>query len=194
EGRGYVLRRIIRRAGRHGHHLGVTGSFLHRLVSPLIEQLGEADPGLVAAQARVDEVLLAEEVQFSRPLAKTRGIRDQAISELKGSELPGDTVFRLYDTYGFPVDLTADIARERELTLDMPGFDVAMSEQKAKARSASRFESDVALDLDGTGETRFDGYDATTSEARILALFAKGEKVDSLAAGESGVVVLDNTA
>ncbi|MDT8397441.1 MAG: alanine--tRNA ligase [Pseudomonadales bacterium] len=194
EGRGYVLRRIIRRALRHGHRLGVSGPFFYRLVATLARLMGEAYPELLEAQARVEETLQAEEEQFSRTLANGMDILEQAIAALQGREIPGETVFQLYDTYGFPVDLTADIARERELTLDLAGFDAAMARQKARARSASRFESTQMLNLEVQGETRFVGYDRLGAEAVVLGLYRDGQMVNGLTTGETGTIVLDNTA
>lgn len=194
EGRGYVLRRIIRRAIRHGHQLGTTAPFFHRLVATLAEVMGEAYPELVAAQRKVEEVLQAEEEQFARTIDNGLAILEKAIKDLDDDVIPGETVFRLYDTYGFPVDLTADIARERNLVLDMDGFDEAMQGQKAMARSASRFESAGILDLKVECETGFVGYDSLQSESNnVIALYKNGESVDSLTAGETGIVLLDNT-
>lgn len=194
EGRGYVLRRIIRRAIRHGHHLGMRDIFFFRLVEPLAAVMGEAFPELREARSRVEETLRNEEEQFSRTLENGMAILEQAITELEGEQIPGETVFRLYDTYGFPTDLTADIARERGLTLDMDGFEKAMEAQRARARSASRFDASETLELDLKGETAFVGYDQLSNEGRIQALLRDGSTVDELEAGETGIVVLDTTA
>jgi alanyl-tRNA synthetase len=194
EGRGYVLRRIMRRAIRHGHHLGMKEAFFHKLVAPLAAVMGEAYPELVATQARVEDVLLGEEQQFARTLDNGMSILADAIAELKGSEIPGDTVFKLYDTYGFPVDLTADIAREKGLTVDQAGFEKAMDAQKKQARAASRFDAEAALSIDADGETRFEGYDSLEASGTVLALYRDGKAVAALEAGERGVVLLDKTA
>jgi len=193
EGRGYVLRRIIRRAIRHGHKLGMNEPFFHKLVAPLADVMGEAYPELVNEKGRVEQALLAEEKQFSRTLDNGMTILEKAITELTGETIPGDTVFRLYDTYGFPVDLTADIARERGLSLDMDGFDSEMARQKAQARSASHFESAEALDIELDHDTGFVGYDNDESAATILGLFKDSKPVDSLLEGETGIVLLDST-
>jgi len=193
EGRGYVLRRIIRRAIRHGHKLGMNEPFFHKLVAPLAHVMGEAYPELVNEKGRVEQALLAEEKQFSRTLDNGMTILEKAITELTGETIPGDTVFRLYDTYGFPVDLTADIARERGLSLDMDGFDSEMARQKAQARSASHFESAEALDIELDHDTGFVGYDNDESAATILGLFKDSKPVDSLLEGETGIVLLDST-
>jgi alanyl-tRNA synthetase len=194
EGRGYVLRRIIRRALRHGHHLGVNEPFFHKLVGPLADVMGQAYPELAQAAGHVAEVLLAEELQFSRTLANGMAILEDAIATLAGKELPGDTVFKLYDTYGFPVDLTADIARERGLGVDLAGFEAAMQGQRQQARAASRFEADQALVIAEPTATRFDGYDQLTSSSRVLALYKDGQPVAELHGGEQGIVLLDTTA
>ncbi|MEX2367230.1 MAG: alanine--tRNA ligase, partial [Pseudohongiellaceae bacterium] len=193
-GRGYVLRRIIRRVIRHGHQLGVTEPFFYQLVAVLAEEMGEAYPELVKAAARVSDTLHKEEELFARTLDNGMAILDQAIAELEGKEIPGETVFKLYDTYGFPVDLTADIAREKGLSIDQAGFEQAMAAQKAMARSASRFESGATLDLGLDGETAFLGYEQLTAEATVQGLFRDGQPVSGLAAGEAGMVVLDSTA
>ena len=193
EGRGYVLRRIIRRAVRHGHQLGQKGTFFHKLVKPLADVMGEAYPELVAAQARVTEVLLAEEEQFSRTLDNGMVMLETAIAQLQGTVVPGETVFKLYDTYGFPVDLTADIARELGLSIDTAGFEKAMNQQKQQARAASRFEADAALVITHDGITNFRGYEGLSSSGKVLALFRDGQPVTILNQGEKGVVILDET-
>ncbi|MGV3592695.1 MAG: alanine--tRNA ligase [Gammaproteobacteria bacterium] len=198
EGRGYVLRRIIRRALRHGHHLGVKEPFFHKLVATLAEVMGEAYPELVKSQARIADVLLGEEQQFSRTLENGMTILANAMDALKGrpndKELPGDIVFKLYDTYGFPVDLTADIARERGIVIDNAGFEQAMAVQKQQARAASRFEAEAALHIDHADATHFEGYEQLESQGTVLALYRGGQKVQELASGEEGVVLLDTTA
>jgi alanyl-tRNA synthetase len=193
EGRGYVLRRIIRRAIRHGNKLGVSEPFFHKLVAPLCDVMGEAYPDLVTAKARVEAALLAEEKQFARTLDNGMAILEKAIAGLDGGTIAGATVFQLYDTYGFPVDLTADIARERGLKVNMAEFDVEMARQKSQARSASHFESAAALDIQLDENTRFTGYDSLQSEAKVLALYRDGKSVDALEEGASGIVLLDTT-
>ncbi|MFT5320544.1 MAG: alanyl-tRNA synthetase [Pseudohongiellaceae bacterium] len=193
EGRGYVLRRIIRRAVRHGHKLGMNEPFFHKLVAPLAAEMGEAYPELKASQARVEEALLAEEQQFSRTLDNGLAILEKAIADLQGDIIPGDTVFKLYDTYGFPVDLTGDIARERGLSLDLEEFDAEMGKQKAQARSASHFETTATLDIRLENGTSFTGYDDLQAEANVVALFKDGKAVDTLEDGESGIVLLNST-
>ncbi|MFZ9585069.1 MAG: alanine--tRNA ligase [Pseudohongiellaceae bacterium] len=193
EGRGYVLRRIIRRAIRHGHHLGMKQPFFHKLVATLATVMGDACPDLVKQQARVADVLLAEEQQFARTLDNGMAILAEAIGKLQGSVIPGEVVFKLYDTYGFPVDLTADIARERQLTLDMAGFEAAMDVQRQQARAASRFEAQEALALGAAAETCFEGYESLTGQSTVLGLFADGNSVPLLQAGQRGVVVMAST-
>jgi len=193
EGRGYVLRRIIRRAIRHGHKLGINEPFFHKLVAPLSEEMGEAYPELVSNKSRVEETLLAEERQFSRTLDNGMSILEKAISELQDKVIPGETVFRLYDTYGFPVDLTGDIARERGLSLDMDGFEAEMAQQKAQARSASQFETTEALDIQLEKGTNFVGYNALEADATVLALFHENQPVEKLIEGQTGIAILDTT-
>ncbi|MBD9481749.1 alanine--tRNA ligase [Pseudomonas sp. PDM14] len=193
EGRGYVLRRIVRRACRHGNKLGAKGSFFYQIVAALVAEMGEAFPELKQQQAHIERVLKTEEEQFAKTLEQGLKILEQDLADLKGSVIPGDVVFKLYDTYGFPVDLTGDIARERELTLDEEGFEREMEAQRVRARSASSFGLDynslVKVDVD----TVFTGYQATQGEGRVVALFKAGAAVDSLSEGEEGVVVLDTT-
>ncbi|MCW8886438.1 MAG: alanine--tRNA ligase [Motiliproteus sp.] len=193
EGRGYVLRRIMRRAIRHGNKLGAQGEFFHKLVATLVEEMGEAYPELAQAQAQVEKVLLKEEQQFAKTLEQGMRILEQDLAELKGTEISGETVFKLYDTFGFPVDLTADIARERELTLDMAGFEKEMDAQRDRARAAGQFSVDYneALQLDV--ETSFEGYDSLDGQAVIETLLSEGDEVDSLSAGQEGAIVLGQT-
>ena len=192
EGRGYVLRRIIRRAVRHGHKLGQTAPFFHRLVAPLDRLMGDAYPELRVAHARVEQALLGEELRFAETLSQGMAILDSVIGELRGTEIPGETVFKLYDTYGFPVDLTADIARERGLTLDETGFERAMDAQRERGRAASQFAGDYArIELDDP--TDFTGYEQHVGDAHIVALFRDGTRVDALAEGEHGMVALDRS-
>ncbi len=193
EGRGYVLRRIIRRAARHGYELGCTQPFFHRLVTPLCEQMGQAYPELVQAAERIEEQLLREEERFAETLEQGMKILEQAIVGLSGKQLPGETVFKLYDTYGFPVDLTADIANHRGLSIDMAGFEQAMAAQRERARAASQFATgyDEALELEG--QTEFTGYRKLSDQARVVALYRDGHPVTHLETGEQGLVVLDHT-
>lgn len=191
EGRGYVLRRIIRRAIRHGHKLGAQGAFFHKLVTALADEMGEAYPELKTQQAMISKVLLTEEEQFAQTLDQGMRLLEQAIAELKGKELSGETAFRLYDTYGFPVDLTADVVRERGLSVDMAGFESCMNAQRALARNASQFGSDYAITVDG--KTEFTGYSELDGSATVVALFRDGQPVDAIDEGEQGVVVLEST-
>ncbi|WP_027591469.1 alanine--tRNA ligase [Pseudomonas sp. RL] len=193
EGRGYVLRRIIRRACRHGNKLGAKGTFFHKIVTALAAEMGEAYPELKQQQAHIERVLKNEEEQFAKTLEQGLKILEQDLAELSGSVIPGEVVFKLYDTYGFPVDLTADIARERELSVDEAGFEREMQAQRERARSASAFDLDYNSLVKVEGETRFTGYQGTSGAGTVLALFKEGMKVDSLSAGEEGVVVLDQT-
>ena len=193
EGRGYVLRRIIRRAIRHGHHLGMKQPFFHKLVATLAEVMGAAYPEIARNQQRVADALLAEEQQFARTLDNGMAILGDAIAALKGKVIPGDVVFKLYDTYGFPVDLTADIAREKGLSIDTAGFDAAMAVQKQQARAASRFEAQEALAVGDAPETVFQGYESLESEAAVLGLYREGAAASQLQSGQAGVVLLANT-
>ncbi len=193
EGRGYVLRRIIRRAIRHGKKLGMDEPFFHTLVAPLAAEMGEAYPELVKAQAHVEKVLAKEEARFAETLDQGMEILEEAIAGLDGNELPGDVVFKLYDTYGFPVDLTADIARERELTIDEKGFETAMDSQRARARASSKFGATSGGGLRTDAASEFLGYEGTEASSEILALFRDGESVNELAAGDEGAVVLAST-
>jgi len=193
EGRGYVLRRIIRRALRHGHILGATDSFFYKIVSALVAEMGSAYPELAKNQAQVEKILKLEEEQFAKTLDHGLKLLEDAIANLKGDTISGETVFKLYDTYGFPVDLTADIARERNLKVDEAGFDACMAEQKNKARAASNFKVDYTDTLDLDGATDFTGYEHLNAQGNILALFKDGKKVESLNAGDTGMIVLDST-
>jgi alanyl-tRNA synthetase len=193
EGRGYVLRRILRRAIRHGYKLGQTQPFFHSLVKPLVAEMGEAYPELKGAQAHVEKVIRQEEERFAETLDKGMRILEEAIGRLSGKTIPGDVVFKLYDTYGFPVDLTADIARERGLELDLPGFEQAMEGQREQARAASKFEGDYGKGLQIEVHTEFTGYERLGDEGRVAAILKDGKHVESLNAGDSGMVVLDRT-
>ncbi|MCW8917790.1 MAG: alanine--tRNA ligase [Gammaproteobacteria bacterium] len=194
EGRGYVLRRIIRRAIRHGHKLGIQGSFFHKLVGPLVGQMGTAYPELARAQAQVEKVLAQEEERFAETLEQGMTLLEAAIGQLSGTTIPGETVFKLYDTYGFPVDLTADVARERGLSVDHAGFEAAMAEQRARARAAGHFEMEKAVHASMANlATAFIGYDRLAERSKVLALYRDGEPVVELLGGEQGIVVLDHT-
>ena len=191
EGRGYVLRRIIRRAIRHGYQLGQRGTFFHKLVEDLDRVMGEAYPELRKDKLRVAQVLKQEEERFHETLEHGMKILEQALAG-GVKVLDGGTAFTLYDTFGFPLDLTADVCRERQVTVDEAGFEKAMNQQRERARAASQFKTGAQLAYDGA-KTRFSGYDALTGEGRVLALYRDGAAVDALAAGEKGVVVLDAT-
>ncbi len=193
EGRGYVLRRIIRRACRHGNKLGAKGSFFYQIVAALAAEMGEAFPELKSQQAHIERVLKAEEEQFAKTLEQGLRILEQDLAQLRGDVVPGDVVFKLYDTYGFPMDLTADIARERELTIDEAGFEREMDAQRERARSASAFGMDYNSLVKVDTATEFLGYDVTEGQGKIIALYKDGQSVDQLGEGEQGVVVLDRT-
>ncbi|ANF27687.1 alanine--tRNA ligase [Stutzerimonas stutzeri] len=193
EGRGYVLRRIVRRACRHGNKLGAKGSFFHKIVAALVAEMGDAFSELKTQQAHIERVLKTEEEQFAKTLEQGLRILEQDLADLQGSVIPGEVIFKLYDTYGFPMDLTGDIARERELTLDEEGFEREMQAQRERARSASAFGLDYNSLVKVEGETRFTGYLGTSGSGKVLALFKEGMAVQSLSAGEEGVVVLDQT-
>jgi alanyl-tRNA synthetase len=193
EGRGYVLRRIMRRAIRHGYQLGCTTPFFHLLVPALVSEMGDAYPELSAASAHVQRVILLEEERFAETLEHGMRLLDDAVADLSDARIPGETVFKLYDTFGFPTDLTADIARERGLTLDLDGFERAMAQQRARARAASQFGAATRLDVDVQGQTEFCGYDRLQEEATLVALFSADGSRDQLVAGEEGLVVLDLT-
>ena len=193
EGRGYVLRRIIRRAIRHGRKLGNDDSFFHKLVAPLAAEMGGAYPELVKTQAHVEKVLKKEEERFAETLDQGMEMLESAIAKLKSKQIPGDVVFKLYDTYGFPVDLTADIARERELTVDQEGFATAMGQQRDRARAASKFKSAGGDAFKTDAESEFLGYDGTEAGSEIVSLYKDGGPVQTLAAGEEGAVILSAT-
>ena len=193
EGRGYVLRRIIRRAIRHGHKLGLREPFFYKLVDALCKEMGEAYPELVKAKAQVERVLKQEEDRFAETLDNGMTILEEAIDGLTGKEISGETVFKLYDTYGFPVDLTADIARECNLTLDMSGFETAMEAQRERARAASQFGAVSGEGLELEAHTNFTGYDNLQDVGKVVALFRDGEPADQLSEGEEGLLVLDKT-
>ncbi|PTY37156.1 alanine--tRNA ligase [Saccharospirillum sp. MSK14-1] len=193
EGRGYVLRRIMRRAIRHGYKLGQNQPFFHQLIDALGQEMGEAYPQLLSMKEHLQKVILLEEEQFARTLDNGMQVLETGIAELSGKTLPGELVFRLYDTYGFPADLTADVARERDLEIDMAGFEEQMEAQRQRARSASKFRMDKDLDLQLPGSTDFLGYDSLVGEGRVIKLLQTGESVDQLNAGDDGVIILDRT-
>ena len=193
EGRGYVLRRIIRRAVRHGYQLGVNQLFFYKLVATLAAEMGDAYPELLRNQAHVERILKLEEERFAETLEQGMRILEDDLATMQGTVIAGETVFKLYDTYGFPMDLTADIARERGLGIDHDGFEKAMNAQRSRARAASQFGSDYSANLQVEGETTFSGYEQLVDQSRVLALFHEGEAVERLEAGQSGVVVLDQT-
>ncbi len=193
EGRGYVLRRIVRRALRHGHSLGLREPFFHRLVPPLVEVMGKAYPELTRAEGRVTEALRREEARFAETLEQGLKILEEDVAKLAGTIIPGETIFRLYDTYGFPVDLTADIARERGLAMDMEGFERLMAQQRERARRASQFAADYSGVQDLDLHTEFTGYAREEDRGTIVALLGDGQEVGTLTEGQKGMVVLDRT-
>ncbi len=193
EGRGYVLRRIIRRAIRHGYKLGQTKPFFHRLVPTLVREMGSYFTELVSGEERATRVLAQEESRFAETLATGMALLDAEAAKLTSTEIPGGTVFRLYDTYGFPPDLTADVARERGLTIDQAGFDAAMAAQRSRAQAASKFNAGVRDSVSIPGKTAFLGYDGLEGSGRIAALIFDGALVDAMQPGQEGQVVLDHT-
>ena len=193
EGRGYVLRRIIRRAVRHGNKLGATGSFFYKMLQPLIDVMGQAYPELEAQKVRIEAQLLKEEEQFAKTLEQGLKLLEGELANLKAKVIPGEVVFKLYDTYGFPADLTADIARERDLTIDEAGFEVEMAAQRQRARDAGKFAIDYNSIVKVDGETQFDGYDATQGQGQIVAIYKDGEQVDEVVEGDEALIVLNQT-
>ena len=193
EGRGYVLRRIIRRAIRHGYKLGIQETFFYKLVSVLEKEMGEAYPELVRNRAQVERVLKLEEERFAETLANGMTLLEGAIKETRGKMIDGETVFKLYDTYGFPADLTADIARERGFTIDQAGFDAAMEEQRKRSQEASKFGVDLSSGASIDSRTLFKGYEALEAKGQVVALLKGGTAVSELSSGEEGEVVLDRT-
>ncbi len=193
EGRGYVLRRIIRRAIRHGYKLGQTQPFFYKLVPTLVSEMGASYTELVTGEARVSQILAQEETRFAETLATGMALLDAAATKLESTVIPGETVFRLYDTYGFPFDLTADVARERGLTIDEAGFNAAMDAQRVRARAASKFGGELRESIKLPGRTNFSGYDLLKGSGRIAALIVDGALVDSMEVGQEGQVVLDHT-
>ncbi len=195
EGRGYVLRRIIRRAIRHGYKLGARAAFFHKMLPDLVAEMGEAYPELANAQTRVSEVLKQEEDRFFETIENGMAILEAELAEMTkagNKTFNGETAFKLHDTYGFPLDLTADVCRERDVTVDSAAFDAAMSRQKEQARSAGKFKMATNVEYDGA-PTNFRGYDELSAEAKVLALYKDGSAVNALNEGDLGIVVLDNT-
>ena len=193
ENRGYVLRRIIRRAIRHGNMLGAKDTFFWKLVAPLIDVMGSAGDELKQQQAQVEQVLKTEEEQFARTLERGLALLDEELSKLKGDTLDGETAFRLYDTYGFPVDLTADVCRERNIKVDEAGFEAAMEEQRRRARESSGFGADYNAMIRVEGASEFKGYDHVELTGKVTALFVDGKAVDQISVGEQAVVILNET-
>ncbi|ELY5813945.1 alanine--tRNA ligase [Cronobacter turicensis] len=193
ENRGYVLRRIIRRAIRHGNMLGAKDTFFYKLVGPLVDVMGSAGDELKRQQAQVEQVLKTEEEQFARTLERGLALLDEELAKLTGDTLDGETAFRLYDTYGFPVDLTADVCRERNIKVDEAGFEAAMEEQRRRARESSGFGADYNAMIRVDGASEFKGYDQTELTARVTALFVDGKSVEQVSASQQAVVVLDET-
>ncbi|HBQ4486606.1 TPA: alanine--tRNA ligase [Escherichia coli] len=193
ENRGYVLRRIIRRAVRHGNMLGAKETFFYKLVGPLIDVMGSAGEDLKRQQAQVEQVLKTEEEQFARTLERGLALLDEELAKLSGDTLDGETAFRLYDTYGFPVDLTADVCRERNIKVDEAGFEAAMEEQRRRAREASGFGADYNAMIRVDSASEFKGYDHLELNGKVTALFVDGKAVDAINAGQEAVIVLDQT-
>jgi alanyl-tRNA synthetase len=193
EGRGYVLRRIIRRAARHGYKLGQNEPFFYKLVPSLVKLMGAAYPELVTMQKMIEQVIKQEEIQFSNTLSNGLKIFDQEIAHLTSKEIPGETVFLLYDTYGFPPDLTADIARERDMTIDYKGFHQAMAKQRAQSQQAQHFSVDYTTQLHINDESEFVGYEKLVAQGTVLTLLHENDPVEKLTKGQSGVVILDQT-
>lgn len=193
EGRGYVLRRIIRRAVRHGHQLGASGAFFYQLVAALVEQMGEAYPELQARQAVIEKLLRIEEEQFGKTLQRGLSMLEDALHQVSNKVLPGDVVFRLYDTYGFPVDLTNDVARERGYQVDLAGFEAEMQQQRRRAQQASQFGTDYNQQPSSRQVTDFTGYQHETSKATVIELLCQGKPCTQLVAGEEALIILDQT-
>jgi alanyl-tRNA synthetase len=193
EGRGYVLRRIIRRAVRHGNKLGAKDVFFYKIVAALVQEMGEAYPDLKKQQAHIEKTLRTEEEQFARTLENGLKILEQDLAELQGSVISGEVVFKLYDTFGFPMDLTADIARERNLTVDEAGFEAEMEKQRKRSQDAGKFELDYNTLIKVNVETKFTGYGAIKGQGKVVALYYGGEQIDALREGDEGIVILDST-
>ncbi|MDC9719803.1 MAG: alanine--tRNA ligase [Gammaproteobacteria bacterium] len=194
EGRGYVLRRIMRRAIRHGNKLGAQAGFFNQLVAPLVVEMGEAYPDLALAQVTIEKIIAKEEIQFIKTLDQGMRILEQDLAKLSGHTIAGETIFKLYDTYGFPVDLTGDIARERNLEMDIDGFESAMEQQRVRARSASSFAVDYTHKLELDGQTHFEGYQSLAHTGTVLALIKDGEPIDTVNELGAIQVVLDSTS
>ncbi|MFV1983618.1 MAG: alanine--tRNA ligase [Thiohalomonadales bacterium] len=194
EGRGYVLRRIIRRAIRHGHKLGMRDVFFYKIVPALVTEMADAFPELKKSQAIVEKVLKKEELDFAKTLDQGMVNLESAISQLKDKTIPGEVIFKLYDTYGFPSDLTADIARERGLSTDMAGFDVLMKQQQSRSKGSNKFAMDYGTNLKLEGQTEFVGYDSLTDEAKVSQLFLEGEETQKLTTGQQGLLIVDHTS
>ncbi len=193
EGRGYVLRRIIRRAIRHGYRLGIRDIFFYKLVAPLVDEMGTAYPELTKAQAQVKRILKKEEQRFAETLEQGMKVLEACVAKMQDSVIPGETAFLLYDTYGFPLDLTADFARENNLTVDHAAFEIAMNLQRERARGASNFNVAYDHEIDHDSQTKFTGYQSLKDDAHIIGLFAQGESVDELQENQTGVLLLDKT-
>ncbi|WP_171057627.1 alanine--tRNA ligase [Acinetobacter sp. P8-3-8] len=193
EGRGYVLRRIIRRAVRHGNKMGATGTFFYKMLQPLIDVMSQAYPELIERRQVIENALIREEELFAKTLEQGLKLLEGELANLKGKIIPGETVFKLYDTYGFPTDLTADIARERELEIDEAGFEVEMAAQRQRARDAGKFAVDYNSIVKVDGETQFDGYAATQGQGQIVAIYKDGEQVDEVVEGDEALIVLNQT-
>lgn len=193
EGRGYVLRRIMRRAIRHGNKLGASGSFFYTLVESLAQVMGDAYPELNQQRDAIEKVIRAEEEQFAKTLDKGMAILNDALEDLKGNTIPGDVVFKLYDTYGFPTDLTNDIARERDLEIDLSGYEACMAEQRKRSQDAGAFNVDYNDNIDIPGKTEFTGYTQANGQANVTYILSSGQPAQGLTEGEQGIVVLDST-
>jgi alanyl-tRNA synthetase len=193
EGRGYVLRRIIRRAVRHGNKMGATGTFFYKMLQPLIDAMGTAYPELEQRRNVIEAALVREEELFAKTLEQGLKLLEGELANLKGKTIPGETVFKLYDTYGFPADLTADIARERELEIDEAGFEVEMAAQRQRARDAGKFAVDYNSIVKVDSDTQFDGYEATQGQGQIIAIYKDGVQVDEIAEGDEALIVLNQT-
>ena len=193
EGRGYVLRRIIRRAVRHGNKMGATGTFFYKMLQPLIDAMGTAYPELEQRRNVIEAALIREEELFAKTLEQGLKLLEGELANLKGKTIPGETVFKLYDTYGFPADLTADIARERELEIDEAGFEVEMAAQRQRARDAGKFAVDYNSIVKVDSDTQFDGYEATQGQGQIIAIYKDGVQVDEVVEGDEALIVLNQT-
>ncbi|MCU4490968.1 alanine--tRNA ligase [Acinetobacter guillouiae] len=193
EGRGYVLRRIIRRAVRHGNKMGATGTFFYKMLQPLIDAMGTAYPELEQRRNVIEAALIREEELFAKTLEQGLKLLEGELANLKGKTIPGETVFKLYDTYGFPADLTADIARERELEIDEAGFEVEMAAQRQRARDAGKFAVDYNSIVKVDSETQFDGYEVTQGQGQIIAIYKDGVQVDEVVEGDEALIVLNQT-